>query len=126
MKAMSRTARSRTACLGVQERQARPTVPGGVRLLEGGLAPIPTTRPSPGPPADAACEAAPQDRACSHTATPRECAPRQEQVSGNDIAQVRRIVKNKRRTLWTRHRAARTWNGSLLARAKVWWLENNG
>jgi hypothetical protein len=56
------------------------TAQGGVRLLDGGLEPIPTTGPQPGPPVGEACEAAPQDRACSHTATPRERAPQQEQV----------------------------------------------
>jgi hypothetical protein len=56
------------------------TASGGVRLLDGGLRPIPTAGPQPGPPVDAACEAAPQDRVCSHTATPRERAPRQEQI----------------------------------------------
>ena len=33
------------------------TVPGGIRLLDGGLEPIPTTGMQPGPPVDAACEA---------------------------------------------------------------------
>ena len=56
------------------------TVPGVIRLLDGGLEPIPTTGIQPGPPVDAACEAAPQDRVCSHTATPRERAPQQEQI----------------------------------------------
>jgi hypothetical protein len=55
------------------------TAQGGIRLLDGGLEPIPTTGTQPGPPVDAACEAAPQDRVCSHTATPR-ARPSQEQI----------------------------------------------
>ena len=39
-----------------------------------------------------------RDRACSHTATPRERAPRQEQILRKCIAEVGRIVKNKVRT----------------------------
>jgi hypothetical protein len=52
------------------------TAQGVVRLLDGGLEPIPTTGTQPGPPVGTACEAMPQDRACLHTATPRERAPR--------------------------------------------------
>jgi hypothetical protein len=48
----SRSASSRTAFLGGQERQAQSTAAGVVRLLDGGLRPIPTTRPHPGPPVD--------------------------------------------------------------------------
>ena len=49
------SASSRTAFLGGQERQAQSTAAGVVRLLDGGLRPIPTTRPHPGPPITRTC-----------------------------------------------------------------------
>jgi hypothetical protein len=52
------------------------TAQGGIRLLDGGLEPIPTTGTQPGPPISQVCETLLWDRACLHTATPRERAPR--------------------------------------------------
>ena len=74
------------------------TARGGNRKVSGGLDPIPSQRHlSLGLPSTGVRDLS-RDRACSHTATPRERAPRQEQILRKGIAQVGTIVKNKVRT----------------------------
>ena len=74
------------------------TAPGGNRNVSGGLGPIPIQRHlSLGLPSTGLRDLS-RDRACSHTATPRERAPRQEQILGKGIAKIGNDVKNKART----------------------------
>src|SRR6478735_2223305 len=74
------------------------TARGGDRKVSGGLDPIPSQRhDSLGLPSTGLRDLS-RDRACSHTATPRERAPRQEQILPNGIAEVGTTVKNKVRT----------------------------
>ena len=75
------------------------TAPGGNRNVSGGLGPIPIQQHAAWASRHTHLRTAhARDRACSHTATPRERAPRQEQILRKCIAQVGTIVKNKVRT----------------------------
>ena len=75
------------------------TARGGDRKVSGGLDPIPSQRHTAWASRHTHLRTAhARDRACSHTATPRERAPRQEQILRKGIAEVGRIVKNKVRT----------------------------
>ena len=75
------------------------TAPGGNRNVSGGLGPIPIQQHTAWASRHTHLRTAhARDRACSHTATPRERAPRQEQILGKGIAEIGTIVKNKVRT----------------------------
>ena len=75
------------------------TARGGDRKVSGGLDPIPSQRHTAWASRHTHLRMArARDRACSHTATPRERAPRQEQILRNGIAEVGNEVKNKVRT----------------------------
>ena len=75
------------------------TAPGGNRNVSGGLGPIPSQRHTAWASRHTHLRTAhARDRACSHTATPRERAPRQEQILRKGIAEIGTVVKNKVRT----------------------------
>ena len=75
------------------------TARGGDRKVSGGLDPIPSQRHTAWASRHTHLRTArARDRACSHTATPRERAPRQEQILRKGIAEVGIVVKNKVRT----------------------------
>src|SRR6185436_17767853 len=75
------------------------TARGGDRKVSGGLDPIPSQRHTAWASRHTHLRTArARDRACSHTATPRERAPRQEQILPKGIAEVGIVVKNKVRT----------------------------
>src|SRR4029078_2725374 len=75
------------------------TARGGDRKVSGGLDPIPIQRHAAWASRHTHLRTAhARDRACSHTATPRERAPRQEHVLHKGIAKIGMIVKNKVRT----------------------------
>src|SRR5215217_1108685 len=99
----SRSASSRTAFLGGQERQAQSTAAGVVRLLDGGLRPIPTTRPHPGPPITRTCVRRVHGTVPAPTLRRLASAPLSEAGLCNDIAQLAAAVKNKVRTLSPAH-----------------------
>ena len=72
------------------------TARGGDRKVSGGLDPIPSQRHTAWASRHTHLRTArARDRACSHTATPRERAPRQEQILRNGIAKIGTLVKNK-------------------------------
>jgi hypothetical protein len=99
----SRSASSRTAFSGGQERQAQSTAAGVIRLLDGGLRPIPTTRPHPGPPITRTCVRRVHGTVPAPTLRRLASAPLSEAGLRNDIAQLTAAVKNKVRTLSLTH-----------------------
>jgi hypothetical protein len=99
----SRSASSRTAFSGGQERQAQSTAAGVIRLLDGGLRPIPTTRPHPGPPITRTCVRRVHGTVPAPTLRRLASAPLSGPGLCNDIAKVGQAVKNKVRTLSLTH-----------------------